>query len=254
MTAFPRVIHKGLGVYWGVSHHNSGHSMSQAAWVTLVFGFTSLCIYLCYRSYTKTPPLHLPLAPRLHLLWGSGIVYRVILHSWLHWSLQFPSLPENTISQHFPTTTAPLLLIPILRLSAPSPTLWWVLHSTSPPQYVHFHPLLPCSAKNTLTAWNISWGIPWHPVHDGRQRLGWLCRHQLGKQCHQPPFYLGLCLHVFRRHDFLDVQAPIKHSTVINPCWVCCHSWGHQRVGMAPLDQLPCISTITPPIYFPTIP
>ena len=52
--AFPRVIHKGLGVYWGVSHCNSGHSMSQAARVALVFGITSLCIYLHYRSYTKT--------------------------------------------------------------------------------------------------------------------------------------------------------------------------------------------------------
>ena len=81
--AFPRVIHKGLGVYWGVSHCNSGHSMSQVAWVALVFGFTSLCIYLHYRSYTKTPPLHLLLAPRFHLLWGSGIVYWVILHSQL---------------------------------------------------------------------------------------------------------------------------------------------------------------------------
>ena len=68
--AFPRVIHKGLGVYWGVPHCNSGHSTSQAAWVALVFGFTLLCIYLCYRSYTKTPPLHLPLAPRFHLCGG----------------------------------------------------------------------------------------------------------------------------------------------------------------------------------------
>ena len=37
--AFPRVIHKGLGVYWGVSHRNSCHSTSQAARVALVFGF-----------------------------------------------------------------------------------------------------------------------------------------------------------------------------------------------------------------------
>ena len=87
MTAFPRVIHKGLGVYWGVSHRNSSHSMSQAAWVALVFGFTSLCIYLCYRSYTKTTPPFLLLAPGFHLSWGSGIVYRVILYSRLHHSV-----------------------------------------------------------------------------------------------------------------------------------------------------------------------
>ena len=85
----------------------------------LVFGFTSLCIYLCYRSYTKTPPLHLPLPP--------GFTYRggVALSTGLSYIPDYTAHSSDISSDNPGSTTrwSPVIIpsksIPFLLIMVP---------------------------------------------------------------------------------------------------------------------------------------